>query len=118
MSKELWQQTAAELFQEHGSGSEGLSDAEVAEKEAKYGKNRLEEGKKKSPFRIFLEQFADLLVIILIIAAVISMISGNIGYDHVAGFQRKNIPGHHIFRIDFHNVSVPQNFCFGRRHFL
>lgn len=78
MSKKLWQQTAAELFQEHGSGSEGLSDAEVAEKEAKYGKNRLEEGKKKSPFRIFLEQFADLLVIILIIAAIISMISGNI----------------------------------------
>lgn len=78
MSKELWQQAAAELFQNYGSRSNGLTDSEAAEKEAKYGKNRLEEGKKKSPLRIFLEQFADLLVIILIIAAAISMVSGNI----------------------------------------
>lgn len=41
------------------------------------GKNVLQEGKKKSIPQVFFSQFADLLVIILVIAAVISMFSGN-----------------------------------------
>ena len=41
------------------------------------GENVICEGKKKSTLQVFLSQFADLLVIILIIAAIISMISGN-----------------------------------------
>ena len=35
------------------------------------------EGKKKSPFQVFLDQFKDLMVVILIGAAIISMFSGN-----------------------------------------
>lgn len=42
------------------------------------GANVLQEGKRKSTFEVFLSQFADLLVIILIVAAVISMLSGNV----------------------------------------
>ena len=42
------------------------------------GENVLQEGKRKSTFEVFLSQFADLLVIILIAAAVISMLSGNV----------------------------------------
>lgn len=41
------------------------------------GPNMLQEGKRKSTLEVFLSQFADLLVIILIVAAVISMLSGN-----------------------------------------
>ncbi len=41
------------------------------------GANVLKEGKRKSTLEVFLSQFADLLVIILVIAAVISMLSGN-----------------------------------------
>lgn len=41
------------------------------------GPNILREGKTKSTWQVFLSQFADLLVVILIIAAVISMVSGN-----------------------------------------
>ncbi|MBQ4066505.1 MAG: cation-translocating P-type ATPase [Clostridia bacterium] len=45
---------------------------------AKVGPNALKEGKRKSTLQVFLSQFADLLVIILIAAAVISMLSGNV----------------------------------------
>ena len=41
------------------------------------GENILQEGKKKSTLEVFLGQFCDLLVVILIIAAIISMFSGN-----------------------------------------
>ena len=42
------------------------------------GPNELREGGKKSTFRIFLEQFADFLVIILILAAVVSAVLGDV----------------------------------------
>lgn len=58
--------------------NEGLSSAKASELLEKNGKNVLEESKKKSIFQVFLSQFADLMVIILIIAAIISMFSGNI----------------------------------------
>ena len=57
----------------------GLTDQQVTESREKYGENAISEEKKKSVFRVFLEQFADLLVVILIIASIISMISGEIG---------------------------------------
>lgn len=55
----------------------GLSPAEAAERLQKHGPNALAEGNKKSVIEVFLSQFKDLLVIILIAAAVISMLSGN-----------------------------------------
>ncbi len=61
-----------ELFKELGSGENGLTSAQAAENAEKFGKNIISEGKKKSPVVIFLEQYKDFLVIILIIAAVIS----------------------------------------------
>ncbi len=57
----------------------GLSDQQVTESREKYGENAISEEKQKSLLRVFLEQFADLLVVILIIASIISMISGEIG---------------------------------------
>ena len=58
--------------------SEGLSSQKAKELLEKNGENVLTEGKKKTPLQVFLSQFADLLVIILIIAAVISLVSGNV----------------------------------------
>jgi len=54
----------------------GLTDAEAQARSEKYGKNRLEGGKEKSILQMALEQLKDFLVIILIIAAVISMFLG------------------------------------------
>lgn len=61
-----------------GSSREnGLSDAQVTESREKHGANVIAEEKPKSIFKVFLEQFADLLVIILIIASIISMLTDN-----------------------------------------
>ena len=49
-----------------------LTSKQVKENQAKYGFNELTEGKKKSLLQIFMEQFLDFLVIILIVAAVVS----------------------------------------------
>jgi len=54
----------------------GLTDAEAQARSEKYGKNRLEGGKEKSILQMALEQLKDFLVIILIIAAVVSMFLG------------------------------------------
>lgn len=56
----------------------GLTSAQVAENTEKYGKNQLLEEKRKSVLQVFFGQFADLLVIILIVAASISLLTGNI----------------------------------------
>ena len=76
--EKLWQKKPEDLLKQFDSKREGLTAEEAAARLEKYGENRLREAKKKSVPRIFVEQFADLLVIILIIAAIISMMSGNV----------------------------------------
>lgn len=75
--KEIYQKTKEELLESFGSAS-GISEKEATQLLEKYGENALEEKGKKGVMQVFLEQFADLLVIILIIAALISMVSGNV----------------------------------------
>ncbi len=67
-----------DVLKEFDSGQQGLNSEQVLANREKYGENKLYEKKKKSIFMIFLEQFKDLLVIILIIAAIISMSTGNV----------------------------------------
>ncbi len=55
----------------------GLTSVKAREILERDGENLLQETKRKSTLSVFLEQFADLLVVILIAAAIISMISGN-----------------------------------------
>ncbi|MBQ1989191.1 MAG: HAD-IC family P-type ATPase, partial [Clostridia bacterium] len=50
----------------------GLSNEKVIELRSKYGENKLKEKKKKSTFSRFIDQFKDVMIIILIIAAIVS----------------------------------------------
>ena len=78
--KPIYQMTKEELFSEfHFDANDinGLNDDRVTLLREAHGENKLQESKKQSTLSIFLHQFADLLVIILIAAAVISMLSGN-----------------------------------------
>lgn len=61
-----------------GTGRNGLDSREVLKRRQIYGPNSIKKAERKNAFQIFLNQFKDLLVIILIIAAVISMISGDV----------------------------------------
>lgn len=72
-----YQMSKAEVLEKIGVTTDGLTSEKAKELLEKNGKNMLQEGKKKSVFQVFLSQFADLLVIILIVAAIISLLSGN-----------------------------------------
>ncbi len=67
------QETAREL---HTDAVSGLTQEEAAKRLSQYGENRLEGGKEKSIVQMILEQLKDFLVIILMIAAIISIILG------------------------------------------
>lgn len=70
--------SSEEVLKETDSVREGISTQEAEIRLHKYGENALAEGKKKSTLQVFAEQFKDLLVIILIAAATISVFSGNV----------------------------------------
>ena len=76
--KALWEKNRMELFRELDCGEEGLTAAQSAERLKRYGPNELQVGVRKSTLRIFLEQFADFLVIILILAAAVSAVLGDV----------------------------------------
>ena len=76
--KEDWNYSTQELLQKFDETEQGLDNARVEETRRQTGENILQERKKKSTLEVFLGQFCDLLVVILIIAAIISMFSGNV----------------------------------------
>lgn len=77
--KAYYRESKEEVLKELGaSEQQGLTSKAAQEKLAQVGPNALVEGKKKSVVEVFLEQFKDLMVIILIVAAVISAFTGNL----------------------------------------
>jgi P-type Ca2+ transporter type 2C len=75
--KDFYLQSKDEVLKEFKASPNGLSSGEAKERLAKYGENALVEGKKETVFQVFLDQFKDLMVIILIIAALISAFTGD-----------------------------------------
>lgn len=75
--KKYFGKTPEETLKEFNVTLEGLTSARAEDIRNSVGENILNEKKKKSILSVFLEQFKDLLVIILIAAAIISALTGN-----------------------------------------
>lgn len=72
-TKPVYLQSVEEVFNEVKSSPAGLSSQEVASRLEKYGANTLQEGKKKSLLEKFVDQFKDFMILVLLVAAVVSM---------------------------------------------
>lgn len=72
-TKPVYLQSVEEVFNEVQSSPAGLSSQEVASRLEKYGANTLQEGKKKSLLEKFVDQFKDFMILVLLVAAVVSM---------------------------------------------
>lgn len=70
--KPIWQKNRVELFRDLDCSENGLTQQEACRRLDQCGPNELQAGKQKRVARIFLEQFADFLVLILIAAAIVS----------------------------------------------
>lgn len=73
----LWHSLRSEdVFSQLETGKSGLTTAQATDRIARFGPNEIKGGKKISPLRIFLSQFANYLILILLAAAVISAAIG------------------------------------------
>ena len=88
-----------EIEKKLNTSKKGLSDKEVNDRIEKYGFNELKEKKKESILVKFIEQFKDMMVIVLIIA---SIISGIIDLSHGEGLTNTII----ILAIVFVNAII------------
>ena len=75
--KEFYQQTVKEVLDRVESRETGLTSEQAGKSRERCGWNELAEGKKKSIPQIFLEQYKDFLVLILIASAIISGMLGD-----------------------------------------
>jgi Ca2+-transporting ATPase len=64
--------TAEKAVEALNSSSNGLTEKEVLKRRAIYGTNTLEEGKRKTLIAMFLDEFKNVMIIVLLLAAVIS----------------------------------------------
>ena len=72
MEKGMYNLSVDEVCKETNSSKHGLADAEAKARLETNGPNKLKEGKKKTMLGRFIEQFKDIMIIILLIAAVVS----------------------------------------------
>nr|WP_294907590.1 cation-translocating P-type ATPase [uncultured Lacibacter sp.] len=70
--------TATEVIELTGASTDGLSAENAALKLAEYGPNELQEKKKKPAWVLFLHQFKDFMILVLMVAAVIAGIAGDL----------------------------------------
>ncbi|MEM3442179.1 MAG: HAD-IC family P-type ATPase, partial [Candidatus Bathyarchaeia archaeon] len=74
-----------EVLKDLNTKESGLSQEEAQRRLQQFGPNELKEEKRKSPIKLFLEQFADILIIILLVATGLSLFLGEV-YDAIVIF--------------------------------
>ena len=75
--REYYQLSEKELRKQLNGSQLPLTNEQVKEHQQKYGMNQIQEGKKKTVPVIFLEQYKDFLVLILIVSAIVSGFLGD-----------------------------------------
>ncbi len=70
----FYNKSVKDTFKELESSEKGLTSQQAQERLEKYGENKLQEGKKTNIVTRFFKQFTDIMVIILLVAAVISLV--------------------------------------------
>lgn len=73
-----YQKSIQEVLSELDASRNGLTFVQVEDRQKQYGLNEMDQQEKESPLQVFLSQFKDLLVIVLIAAGLISMATGEI----------------------------------------
>ena len=80
--------TREELLRELSTDeARGLTAGEAAKRLAQYGPNKLQEARKKTNLQRFLEQFKDVMIVILLLAAVVSFVVACFGHDPMEFFE-------------------------------
>ena len=74
--KKTYTHSVEEVLHDLGAGPQGLSTAQARERLDKYGPNKLKEAEKPALLQRFIEQLKDPMLIILMIAAAVSALSG------------------------------------------
>lgn len=74
----FYRKSSDETMEELNTSLNGLSSQEAAKRKERYGANELKEADRPSALQIFIDQFKDLIVIILIVAALISGATGDL----------------------------------------
>lgn len=71
-------QSIDDIYKEFNTSIDGLTTEQVEKNQEKYGPNKLAEGKKKSLFAKFIDQFKDLMIVVLLVASIVSAFSGEV----------------------------------------
>lgn len=79
---EYYQLDKEEVLSQLSSSSEGLKDEDISTLQKQFGENALAEAKQRSKFSILFAQLNDVMILILIVAAVVSFVVG----EHTDGF--------------------------------
>jgi Ca2+-transporting ATPase len=74
----LWQLQTEEVFKKYGSSLDGLTTESAQAKMAEVGPNELLEKKRKPAWKIFLNQFKDFMIVVLLAAAIVAGIAGDL----------------------------------------
>nr|HMT21187.1 cation-transporting P-type ATPase [Promineifilum sp.] len=78
MANNWYKMSVEQTLQEvDSSAAQGLAAAEAAQRLARYGPDELQEKAGRSRLEIIWEQFANILTVLLILAAIVSMVLGD-----------------------------------------
>ena len=73
-----YQKSTEEVIKDLRSSDRGITSADARERLLAYGYNKLDEFKQRTVFMMFLDQFRDFMIMVLIAAAVVSGLIGEI----------------------------------------